>query len=83
MKLSNQTQERIAEFERMGFTIIIGNDWRLGRRPKWANHVCIRLAQTNSTTHGRCIRTVWAVRPIQTIDNRWHRQHDREQALCG
>jgi len=62
MKLSKQTLDRIAAHEALGFEIIIGNDWRLPDRPKWRNHEIVRLCITSSRRHGRCVRTVFAVK---------------------
>ena len=62
MKISKQTLDRIATHEALGFEILIGNDWRLPDRPKWRKHEVVRLCQTNSRHHGRCVRTVFAVK---------------------
>jgi len=59
---SNRTKALIKEYGAGGYEIVIGNDWQLSRRPKWAGYECVRLCQTNSKRHGRCIYTVWAVR---------------------
>jgi hypothetical protein len=57
-----QTEQRIKVFERNGWTIIDGNDWRLPTRGRYLNYFVVRLAQTNHKRHGKCIRTVFAVR---------------------
>ena len=61
--LSNKTRRLIEEYEREGWTIIIGNNPRLAEAQKWAGHQCVRLCRTNSKHAGWCIRTVWAVKP--------------------
>ena len=61
MKLANKTLDLIKDHEARGFEILIGNNPRLSRRPKWQNHICVRLAHTNGAS-GLCKRTVWAVK---------------------
>ncbi len=55
----------MSEYEAAGYTVLDGNDWRLSQRKKWANFECVKLAQTNSRRHGKCVSTVWAVRRIE------------------
>ena len=45
-----------------GWTLVIGNDYRLGERPIWVRYDCRKVTQTNGRQHGKCVRTVWAVR---------------------
>ena len=59
-----KTIAKIADHEARGYTIIYGNAPYLNRSAKWSGHECVRLAQTNSRSHGRSISTVWAVRPL-------------------
>jgi hypothetical protein len=61
-KMAPVTIRLIAEHEALGFEIVIGNDYRLPTRPKWRNYEVRRLCGTNSRRHGRCIRTVFAVK---------------------
>lgn len=63
MAYAKSTLEKIARYEAEGYTVICGNNPFLNKTRKWAGHECIRLAQTNSRYHGRCISTVWAVKP--------------------
>ena len=59
-----QTNSRIAEARRRGYTILDGNDWRLADRPKYANHWVIKICQTNGP-RGLCARTVWGIKRNQ------------------
>jgi len=61
-KLSQRTLTLIEERIAMGFDVIIGNDWKLHTRKRWANYTCVLLARTNSRRHGKTVRTVWAVK---------------------
>lgn len=63
MNFAESTKKKMTKMEAEGYAIVVGNDWRLNRRPKWAGFDCVRIAQTNDRFHGRCVRTVWAVRP--------------------
>jgi len=63
MTFAKSTIEKMNKAKAEGFTIIVGNDWRLGRRPKYAKFECRKLAQTNDRHHGKSVRTVWAIRP--------------------
>jgi len=56
------TIQKIKSHIEKGFKILLGNDFRLANRPKWSGSQTIKLADTNSKNHGRCIRTVWAVK---------------------
>lgn len=60
---AKSTLEKIDHYESEGYTIICGNNPFLDKARKWAGHECVRLAQTNSRRHGRCVSTVWAVKP--------------------
>ncbi len=60
-----KTIKKISEYAAAGYTILDGNDWRLSQRKKWANFECVKLSQTNSRRHGKCVSTVWAVRRIE------------------
>jgi len=62
MKFARATTEKINQFRRDGWSIVIGNDWQKDRRPKWKNHELVRIAQTNSKKHGKPLRVVWAMR---------------------
>ena len=46
-----------------GYDLIVGNDPKLGARPKWDDHDCVRLNLLNDRRDGWPLRTVWAVRP--------------------
>ena len=59
-----QTIERMDTLESRGYRFVAGNNWRLGKNKKWENYICIKVAQTNSKSHGKCIATMWAVKHI-------------------
>jgi hypothetical protein len=65
MRFASTTTEKMRAAEADGFTVIVGNDWRLPTRPKYRDCEVRKIAQTNSRRHGKPIRTVWAVRPKQ------------------
>lgn len=56
------TEKRITVFKNHGWTIIDGNDYRLPDRKKYADYYVVKLRQTNSTTHGKCIATTFAIK---------------------
>jgi len=57
-----QTETRIAMALKYGYKIINGNNRRLPDTIKYRNYYVICLRQTNSTTHGKCIATTFAVK---------------------
>ncbi|MFA6235077.1 MAG: hypothetical protein WC824_12965 [Bacteroidota bacterium] len=63
MKFAKTTIEKMDKARAEGFTVIVGNDWRLKRRPKYQSFEVRKIAQTNDRHHGRSVRTVWAIRP--------------------
>lgn len=67
MAYSKITLTKIAAHEADGYEIIYGNNPFLHLAMKWSGHECVRLALTNSRTHGKCISTVWAVRAMPTL----------------
>jgi hypothetical protein len=58
----DQTARRIEIFRANGWEIHDGNDYRLPDRPLYAGRDVVRLCQTNHRRHGKCVRTVFAVR---------------------
>jgi len=62
MNFAKTTIEKMNTARAEGFTVIVGNDWRLGQRPKYANCDVRKIAQTNDKHHGKSVRTIWAVR---------------------
>ena len=62
MAYSKATQEKIANFSAQGFAIIEGNNPSLNKSKKYKGREVVRLCQTNSTTHGYSLYTVWAVK---------------------
>lgn len=64
-RFRKSTQVKMARAEADGFEIRVGNDPHLGHRRKWADHECLKIAQTNGRRHGYSVRTVWAVRSRQ------------------
>jgi hypothetical protein len=57
-----ETFRKCDELSEQGFFFIPGNNYRLGETEKWKKYSPIRVAQTNSRFHSRCIQTLWAVR---------------------
>lgn len=43
--------------------LIVGSDHKVPIRPKYQDQDVLNICRTNSRHHGKCIRTVWAVRP--------------------
>jgi len=62
MRFAKETLDKMAAYEAAGYEIIVGNDWRLGDRPKYRDYDCVKLAQTNDRRHGKSVRTVWAIK---------------------
>jgi len=62
MRFAKETLEKITAYEALGYEVIVGNDWRLGQRPKYRDFDCVKLAQTNHRQHGKSVRTVWAIK---------------------
>jgi UDP-N-acetylmuramyl pentapeptide synthase len=63
---SNLVQEATAEtietLSAEGYQILVGNNPRMDKAKKWANVDLIRVSQVNSRTHGKSVRTIWAVK---------------------
>jgi len=66
MTYAKTTRQKMNAALLEGFLIIEGNDWRLDRRPKYANCEVRKIAQTNDRHHGKSVRTIWAIRPKQS-----------------
>jgi len=62
MRFAASTQRMMDEAETRGFTVLVGNDWRLWARDKWVGHRVYKIAQTNDKKRGFPLRTVWAVK---------------------
>ena len=62
MRFAKETLEKMETYEALGYEVIVGNDWRLGQRPKYRDFDCVKLAQTNHRQHGKSVRTVWAIK---------------------
>lgn len=59
---TNATFNICDTLEKDGFSFIPGNNPFMKLAKKWENYELVRVAQTNSRTHGRCVQTLWAVK---------------------
>jgi len=61
-KISDDTASEIERLSADGYRIIVGNNPFLDRAKKYAGMSVVRISHVNSRFHGRCIRTIWAVK---------------------
>ena len=58
----NETAQTIERLSDKGYTIKVGNNPNMDKTKKWQNSDLIRVSQVNSRSHGKCVRTIWAVK---------------------
>lgn len=56
------TADKIRSYAKGGYKIVIGNNPRMAQAKKHAGKEVVLLAQVNARTHGKCIRTIHAVK---------------------
>ena len=64
IRAASCTIAKMQKLSDAGYSFIAGNNYKLNKTKKWSGFDCIRVAQTNSRTHGKSIATMWAVKKI-------------------
>lgn len=60
--VQDSTAAQIEKLSAQGYKIIVGNNPYLDKAQKYNGRECIRISQVNSRVHGKCLRTIWAVK---------------------
>ena len=60
--IAPRTARLIDKHLEVGYPIVVGNDWQKSQRPKYAGREMRLIARTNSRRHGKCLRTIWAIK---------------------